>query len=118
MFLSFDSLLLRLNSHLVQAGEPTVSRSVLYRVRELYPLIYPRSSKLSESGRLAYDENVMLWLYFALRVHACVGSYRLVLAYMQELDRRLAAQQQRFSESFPTVSAINSYFTQAPKIYA
>lgn len=118
MFLSFDSLLLRLNRHLLQAGEPPVSRSVLYRVRELYPLIYPKSSKLSQTGRLAYDEPLLLWLYFALRVHASVGSYRLVLAYMQDLDRRLANQQQRFSDAFPTVSAIDSYFAYAPKIYA
>ena len=117
MFLSLDTLRLQLNAQLSLASCNSVSRSVFYRIRLLYTKVYPESSKLSDTGRLAYDEQIALWLYFALRVHLEVENYRLTELYMRRLEGKLAERGQRFTEAFSSFSAINSFFEQE-QIYA
>lgn len=115
MFYEFDQLMVRLNAELSKTGEEQLSRRRLYRIRELFSEIYPYSEKVSGSGRMVYDDQVALWLYFAVNLHLRLRSYRLDLIFLKGLDQQLAAQNRRFTECFPSFSAINSYFVNFDK---
>ena len=111
MFFNFDNLLNQINVELVLAGVPPTSRTVLYRLRAVYVTLYPRSQKLTATGRLIYDDPVALFLYFVVRIHMHTGSsYPRTLIFMRQLEATLVSRNQRFSEAFPSYSAINSYF--------
>jgi hypothetical protein len=101
MFFNANSILLRLNAELKRSGGTAISRPTFYRIRSLYSAIYPQSQKRTSSGRLVYDDSVALFLYFA---------YNLTLIYLRGLEQQLQQRGQRFSEAFPSYSAINSYF--------
>lgn len=110
MFLSFGQLINRLNSELEQSGDSSISEPGLYRLRKIFTALYPASSKLSNSGRMLYDEQTCLWLYFAAKLHFRLQSYRLDLIYLQGLEHQLQQRGLRFSEAFSTFSSINAYF--------
>ena len=110
MFLSATQVLNHLNAQLQRSGEPALSESTFYRLRELFPRLYPQSHNLTTSGRIVYDEPLCRWLYFAAKAHARFQSYRLDQLYLQGIDQQLHERGQRFSEAFPSYSAINSYF--------
>lgn len=110
MFLSFGQLISRLNRELARSGEQSVSEPCLYRLRKIFTTLYPASSKLSGSGRMVYDEQTCLWLYFAAKLHFRLQSYRLDLIYLQGLERQLQQRGVRFSEAFPSFSVINTHF--------
>lgn len=110
MFLSFGELISRLNGELERSGEPPLSEPGLYRLRKIFAAVYPASSKLSRSGRMVYDEQTCLWLYFAAKLHFRLQSYRLDLIYLQGLNLQLKQRGLRFSQAFPSFSAINTHF--------
>ena len=110
MFFNANSILLRLNAELKRSGGAAISRPTFYRIRSLYSAIYPQSQKQTSSGRLVYDDSVALFLYFAAQTHARLTSYNLTLIYLRGLEQQLQQRGQRFSEAFPSYSAINSYF--------
>lgn len=110
MFFNANSLLLCLNAELTRSGGAAISRPTFYRIRSLYSAIYPHSQKQTVSGRLVYDDSVALFLYFAAQTHARLSSYNLTLIYLHGIEQQLKQRGQRFSEAFPSYSAINSYF--------
>jgi hypothetical protein len=110
MFLSFGQLISRLNSELERSGDLLLSEPGLYRLRKIFTELYPSSSKLSASGRMLYDEQTCLWLYFAAKLHFRLQSYRLDLIYLQGLERQLQQRGLRFSEAFSSFSTINLHF--------
>lgn len=112
MFFTAEQFLEHLNSALAEVGDPIISRPTFYRLRDIYPLVYPQSDKFAD-GRMIYDSNVALFFYFCSRVHVRIRAYKSVALYMQELDRKLAQQGKRFSEAFPTFSAIDSFFANS-----
>lgn len=104
-----DIALNRINIELSSAGERVISRPTFYRIRKVYPAVYPKSLKVSGS-RILYDDSVLLFLYYCVKLQLRLGNLGFVLKYMLTLQAELTARKQRFTDVFPTFSAINSHF--------
>lgn len=115
MFYTTDSALLRINQELIRCNESTICRNCFYRLRRVYCRIY---SAQNRAGRIQYDEDVLLYLYYCAKAHNRIGRYDLLLAYMQRIDAELSNRGVSFCDAFSSFNAINTHFLQAAPIVA
>ena len=116
MFLTQEQALEEINRRLAAIGERPTSRPTLYRLRDLYLQVYPKTRWL-KNKHLTYGEPVVQFLYFMVRLHLSIGkslgrpSIRATEMTAHKVIEGLP-KGSKFSDVFGSYSAIDTFFEQ------